>query len=509
MSQLNLKQILSANNLSEVVEYVNYNFEQIILNGGGPKGTTGLIGPPGIPGKPGLIGASGATGETGTRVFVGAYNPGTTSGISPTPRIGDVFLDSEPTFINMYEFSGTGAWALIQTVSAPSSAWKSAKDYVGTGPDKAVIYNDFTIADRLLLGPSAYMGPSAAGGTSTVGPILDYTGGTAVTLASQISSGLGPLSFSNTILTIASKGNQIRLINPDSGVISGTGGTYSQFNVDGGGVIFSLTGSTGGTGGNQVLDIFNADLTGNKAFGVRLNGSNYSIYADKSNRILLGGSSTTTLFNTLSVAGGAVFGNSYFGGQLQVPDSVAIVGRISIGSTALNSGNLTVYNSSPGSTGTMYLDTRQPLSDGSVSTSQFQLGSGMLYDAQNNTTISSYYSFGTEVTSQSGELSDVFKMNYKNAQGATVHTLFTVIGASVGGARVTESYSQLSTRLFIGDQIQPTAVLDILAGDAIAASLRIRESSVEPFSPNIGDIWFDGTAIFIFTSLGTRQFNLL
>ena len=63
MSQLNLRTLLSGDNLGDVVEKLNYNFQQIVLNGGGPVGDTGLIGPPGIPGPEGPTGPIGPTGK--------------------------------------------------------------------------------------------------------------------------------------------------------------------------------------------------------------------------------------------------------------------------------------------------------------------------------------------------------------------------------------------------------------------------------------------------------------
>src|SRR5438477_226156 len=48
---LNLQRIFFNDSVSELVETINSNFEQIILNGGGPMGPKGFSGPPGFPGS--------------------------------------------------------------------------------------------------------------------------------------------------------------------------------------------------------------------------------------------------------------------------------------------------------------------------------------------------------------------------------------------------------------------------------------------------------------------------
>ena len=76
MSQLNMQQILSGDNLSTVVEKLNYNFNQIVLNGGGPQGLKGIIGAPGLPGVQGLQGLTGPIGEEGTHLYADGASPG-------------------------------------------------------------------------------------------------------------------------------------------------------------------------------------------------------------------------------------------------------------------------------------------------------------------------------------------------------------------------------------------------------------------------------------------------
>ena len=68
---INIKEIFQSDNLSASQDKINYNFDQILANGGGPqglkgnKGTTGAIGSIGPKGNKGEIGGTGAKGNTG------------------------------------------------------------------------------------------------------------------------------------------------------------------------------------------------------------------------------------------------------------------------------------------------------------------------------------------------------------------------------------------------------------------------------------------------------------
>jgi hypothetical protein len=67
-----IKELFSSDPISEALEKINFNFDQLILSGGGPPGPAGSAGPPGVPGPQGLRGdhwqvggASGVSGFTG------------------------------------------------------------------------------------------------------------------------------------------------------------------------------------------------------------------------------------------------------------------------------------------------------------------------------------------------------------------------------------------------------------------------------------------------------------
>ena len=57
MANITIKGILSADKVSELVDKINFNFDQLLVNGGGP------------PGPKGSTGDSGPQGITGTRWF--------------------------------------------------------------------------------------------------------------------------------------------------------------------------------------------------------------------------------------------------------------------------------------------------------------------------------------------------------------------------------------------------------------------------------------------------------
>jgi len=77
-----IKEIILSDNLEKFMEKVNFNFDQLLLAGGGPPGPIGPIG---------LIGPAGPKGDPGNKWYVGpsAYEP-----IGVTYEQGDLFLAS-------------------------------------------------------------------------------------------------------------------------------------------------------------------------------------------------------------------------------------------------------------------------------------------------------------------------------------------------------------------------------------------------------------------------------
>jgi hypothetical protein len=85
-----IKEILGSDNMSGFVEKVNFNFDQIILAGGGPPGP---FGPQGIPGNVGPL------GKRGNRWYTGASAFGQTGDLLSQ----DNFLDTNGKVYNYFE----------------------------------------------------------------------------------------------------------------------------------------------------------------------------------------------------------------------------------------------------------------------------------------------------------------------------------------------------------------------------------------------------------------------
>ena len=84
---ITIQEIIASDTLSQVADKINFNFDQILLNGGGPSGPIGPIGPPG---------PIGGRGERGSEWYEDpnsvATDPNTII-VSPDLLEGDYYLD--------------------------------------------------------------------------------------------------------------------------------------------------------------------------------------------------------------------------------------------------------------------------------------------------------------------------------------------------------------------------------------------------------------------------------
>jgi hypothetical protein len=307
MSQLNLKQILSGDNVSTIVDKLNYNFDQIILNGGGPQGLRGILGSPGLPGAQGLQGATGPIGEHGTYIFAehgltpGDYPFGTGGG--PSPRDGDVYLETNPVYLNVWELGATG-WNLVESISIPSGSFNTVVDNGFTsinpfsGPATTYVVNDINIAEKVFFGSSA----------SFNNHYLLSPGSNE--LLADISVDVNDAYIAE--LTVASDSNQLRLLSGHAGDI---GTNIAQ---DGGGILHSLEVFSFPVLGDdvQMYRIVNGDSDGNKYFTLNLNGTLAPAFvADTSNNTGIGiDISTVEIDARLNVDSSLIVGSSsYYG----------------------------------------------------------------------------------------------------------------------------------------------------------------------------------------------------
>jgi hypothetical protein len=99
---ITIKEIISSDSMSGVIEKVNFNFDQLILAGGGP---------PGIQGIQGEIGPVGPQGFRGDHWFAGPSAFGQTADHDGTSlRIQDHFLDSSGNVYEFYNIGGATGW---------------------------------------------------------------------------------------------------------------------------------------------------------------------------------------------------------------------------------------------------------------------------------------------------------------------------------------------------------------------------------------------------------------
>jgi len=90
---ITIQELLASDTISQVVDKINFNFDQLLLNGGGPVGPAGPLGPPG---------PIGGRGERGTEWYEGTADPNV---VPPTltPLTADYYLQSNG---DVWEFTG-------------------------------------------------------------------------------------------------------------------------------------------------------------------------------------------------------------------------------------------------------------------------------------------------------------------------------------------------------------------------------------------------------------------
>lgn len=95
---ITIQEIIASDTMSQVADKINFNFDQLILNGGGAVGPLGPLGPPG---------PIGGRGERGSDWFEDPNNSATNPNsiiVSPNLIIGDYYLDFNGA---VWEYNGT------------------------------------------------------------------------------------------------------------------------------------------------------------------------------------------------------------------------------------------------------------------------------------------------------------------------------------------------------------------------------------------------------------------
>lgn len=130
---INIQNLLDGDSLSQIVDRINYNFDQIVLAGGGPQGPRGIQGLRGPAGPPGPSGEKGEDGTKGSIWFFGTGDPNSTNSslIYPNGSIinetefvhGDIFFDTITTKIYVNEHIPPSLPIWVQTGASFSTSY--------------------------------------------------------------------------------------------------------------------------------------------------------------------------------------------------------------------------------------------------------------------------------------------------------------------------------------------------------------------------------------------------
>ena len=126
---ITIQEIIASDTISQLVDKTNFNFDQLLLNGGGPPGPIGLPGP---------TGPAGGRGPKGSTWYEDASL--TTPGVSPnvtaptvTPLSGDYYLQFNG---QVWEYNGT-TWVIttvdLQGPAGPSGTTGGFGSFFGQG----------------------------------------------------------------------------------------------------------------------------------------------------------------------------------------------------------------------------------------------------------------------------------------------------------------------------------------------------------------------------------------
>jgi hypothetical protein len=297
MAQLNLRTVLSGDNIGNMVDKINYNFQQIVLGGGGPQGEQGIIGPPGTPGPLGPTGPEGPTGPTGTYVYTGLTSPNVTPPTTPaTARLHDLFLqpDNGAGILNFWEKSATGAtgWSLVDSLAVSSGVFTTAVDPAGGGTATTAAFPKRETAQNLFIADLT--------STTTAGLVFQN-------VANREFEPFLSQATSAWLVGFGNPGNQVRLVNTDPTQI----GTLNPIDKTGkyAGVNLSLE-TTALSGAEMLLTLKDARLVGatsaNKLFSIKLNddaGNTTAFYADTVNNAAVGAVEGDSLIDKFTVFG--------------------------------------------------------------------------------------------------------------------------------------------------------------------------------------------------------------
>ncbi len=129
-----IKDLLASDTLSQAVDKINFNFDQLILNGGGP------VGPPGKPGPTGPVGGRGLSGATWYKDNVIAPGSDPNSIIIVEANQDDYFLQSDG---QVWQYNGSVWIKTVISLLGPqgTSGTSFGFSYAGGFPGGGAINN--------------------------------------------------------------------------------------------------------------------------------------------------------------------------------------------------------------------------------------------------------------------------------------------------------------------------------------------------------------------------------
>jgi hypothetical protein len=139
---MTLKDIKPSDNLVDIAEKTQYNFDQVLLYGGGPKGKIGDKGSKGLPGAT-TVGIKGDTGTRGSNIFFPqvVISDGDNI-INVEHKLGDVVIDNNGDYLKVESVAGVLKYNFefnINTASVASPYWLDQGSYqtnpIATNPN--------------------------------------------------------------------------------------------------------------------------------------------------------------------------------------------------------------------------------------------------------------------------------------------------------------------------------------------------------------------------------------
>jgi hypothetical protein len=142
----NLKQILQSDTQQERLDKINYNFDQLVANGGGPMGSTGPIG------EIGATGVTGDQGPQGVQGIEGAQGP-IASDINNYWKQGADYNSNQgvrvQTYVPVHEQLSAGNQAAPPAVLLGfSSEYEEYGDVSGSGTNESAYYGSQLVVNK-------------------------------------------------------------------------------------------------------------------------------------------------------------------------------------------------------------------------------------------------------------------------------------------------------------------------------------------------------------------------